>query len=526
MTSPPRARAFEYGPELLLVLFALPVLVYGMASHGVNTPDEAYYHGVAEHMAASGDWLHIVFRGTHRPFDAFMNAPLQYWSRAALISAFGSSYWTMRALSAFFAIASLLITVRGVRSLADRPTALIAGLVQLTTFQLIYMHSGRTGVLEPVVTFLVTLAAFSFIRILKTGRGFLLHHACLVLLLNVKAPTVVLPMLAELACFALIPSTRIHLRRWLVLGLMAAPIGLLWHAVNAVMLWEHLPGVLERMGRQAGEAGREGFFARRGSNLVYYVTALLFGAFPYSLLYPSAMAAALRADASVESSKLDGWRVLGLYVAAIAVFFVFIDKRYHWYLIPAIPFLSAFVAHWLRGLARRPPTRLAIATLATAAGAVIAIDVSVRDLNPFDPVFDLYVASSGGGSMLVVRSWLLFAAVGIGTSIVLWLVASRVGARAARPIAWAATLVLLGLGAARVLGPLDKVDFVTPAESLRREVDVARETGQELVYPLRVPRGRANAWGSRFYFADEFRLVQDGAGYLIYPREPASGSAP
>ena len=526
MTTPAREGARDRGLVLLLVLLALPILVYGMASHGVSTSDEAYYHGVAEHMVESGDWFHVVFRGAHRPFDAFMNAPLQYWSRAGLISVFGSSYYTMRALSALFAIASLLVTVRLVRSLSDRHTALLAGVIQLTTFQLVYMHSGRTGVLEPVVMFLVTLAALSFIRVLETGRGLVLHHVCLVLLLNVKAPTVALPVLAELACFALIPRSRPQLRRWLVLGLAVAPIGLLWHAVNVVVLWEQLPGVLELMGQHAGDTGREGFFARRGSNLVYYATALLFGAFPYSLMYPFAMSAALWGDAGGGAPKRDGWRVLGLYVAAIVVFFVFIDKRYHWYVIPAIPFLSAFVALWLRNLAMGPPSRLALAMLSLVLGAVAAIDVRMRELNPFDPLFDLYVVSGRGGSMLEMRSWALFAAVSIGAFIVLWLVSSRVGARAARPLAWSVMALVVGVGAARVLAPLDKVDFVTPAEALRREIDLARETGRELDYPLRVPRGRANALGSRFYFADDFRLVQDGAGYLIYPKEPEGEPVP
>lgn len=509
---------------LLLVAIGVPIYVYGIASHGINTPDEAYYHGVAEQMVASGDWLHVVFRGAHRPFDAFMNAPLHYWSRAALIEAFGSSYFTMRITAAAFAIASVLVTHRLVRMLGDRPTALLAALVQLTTFALVYLHAGRTGVLEPIVTFLVTLCALLFLVAIESGRGFWLHHACLALLVGVKAPTVLLPLLAELACFACIASTRPHATRWLRQGLAVAPIGLAWHAFAVVAHFDSLPQVFGQMGRHAAGGAGESFVARRATNVAYYARTLFFGAYPYSLVAPVALVEILRRSAGDRPAVRDGWRLLALYVAAIVGFFALIDKRYPWYVIPALPFLCAFVARWLVEIGRREPGGVALGTLALAAGALVAVDVGPFRHNPFDPTFDLLASTGRIAPLVDVRSWLVFGVVAVAVFAAFELSRHRLGPGFARAVAAGATLLLVGFGALRVVAPLDRVGFVSGAEAVRREIDAARAEGAPPPLPRRVPNARASGWIARFYFGEEFRLEQDGADYLVIDEAPADSS--
>ena len=72
--------------------------------------------------------------------------------------------WTMRILSALFAIASVLMTYRLTLYLVnDRRAAFLAGLIQLTTMQFVHLHSARTGELEPLITFLYTLCALLFL---------------------------------------------------------------------------------------------------------------------------------------------------------------------------------------------------------------------------------------------------------------------------------------------------------------------------------------------------------------------------
>ena len=93
-------------PFLVLTLLGLPLLFYGLGDYSVVNGDEAFYHSVSRNMVKSGDWTRLEFTGEHRIYDTFMNAPVQYWVRAAVISVFGDSYWTMRGPTAFFALAA------------------------------------------------------------------------------------------------------------------------------------------------------------------------------------------------------------------------------------------------------------------------------------------------------------------------------------------------------------------------------------------------------------------------------------
>ena len=89
-------RVSEAQIVLAIALLAMAFLFIGIGRYGVVNADEAIYHGIAERMAETGDFLHLDFRGEPRVYDAFMNAPLHYWARAALISLFDSSRVTMQ----------------------------------------------------------------------------------------------------------------------------------------------------------------------------------------------------------------------------------------------------------------------------------------------------------------------------------------------------------------------------------------------------------------------------------------------
>ncbi|MCZ6464370.1 MAG: glycosyltransferase family 39 protein, partial [Proteobacteria bacterium] len=217
-------------PELVLIALGLPLIGYGLGSYSLVNGDEAIYQGIAEHMVASGDWLRLEFRDRPRVYDTLMNAPLQYWARALLIAIFGSNLWTVRIGSAVLGLATVLATCRLARSLpgGGERTAFLAGAIQLTTFQFVYLHSARTGELETALSFAFVLAAHLFLRataVAPGSSGFLLHHLCLVLILNLKLPVAAIPIGAELAAFALLPAARRHFGRWLRAGAVILPLG-------------------------------------------------------------------------------------------------------------------------------------------------------------------------------------------------------------------------------------------------------------------------------------------------------------
>ena len=115
----------------VLLVLCVPVILVGLGSYSVVNGDEAVYHAIAARMVESGNWFALEFKGEPRIYDTLMNAPLQYWARAALISVFGDNTWTMRILSALFGVATVLVTYRLVLIVSDRRAAFLSGLIQL-----------------------------------------------------------------------------------------------------------------------------------------------------------------------------------------------------------------------------------------------------------------------------------------------------------------------------------------------------------------------------------------------------------
>lgn len=276
----------------ILLAMCVPIMLFQLGGYGLVSGDEAFYHGVAESMVETGNWLSIDFRGEHRPYDTFMNAPLQYWLRAGFIEIFGSNYWTMRIASASFGVACVLMTYWMLLPVAGGRAALLAGLILLTTFQFVYLHSARSGVVETTLAFLYALTAHLFMAAIRGRRGFIAHHLCIAALLNLKLPVALIPLIAELAYFAIDRDARRCVSKWLLSGIAIAPLALGWHLYQAFALDQPATAVLSRMLSQG--SGELGFLATRARNLIFYAGTLLYGTFPYALLYPWAIWTTLR----------------------------------------------------------------------------------------------------------------------------------------------------------------------------------------------------------------------------------------
>lgn len=500
---PPPERSPRVAHVAALVLLSLPVIFYGLGSYSLISGDEGFYHYVARRMLATGEWTRIVFTGEHRVYDTFMNAPLQYWARAGVIALFGDSNWTMRLLSAVFALASVLMTYRFVLHVAGSRAGLLAGLAQLTSFQFVYMHSARTGELEPIVCFLFTLAAFQFLRAIERERSFLWHHATLLVLLNTKAPLVIVPVLAEGVFFAVTPSAWRHLWRW-TRAWVILPLGLVWHGVQYLNLDEEARAVVARMGGQASgsEVARDTGLA---SNLGYYGRILLFGGFPWSLVYPFAVAGAFFGPfAGERGSDARRLRLLAVFPLTILAFFVVVAKFFPWYVDPMVPFLSALVGIWLeRARERRGP--VLVASLAAVAAGAVWIAV-----NDFDPIRerslrlpdDLVVVRELGGLPPLLGA----AATALVVALALASLRGPLGARFAPALARAATVGLVLAAGLRVLRPLQGVHYVSDLERLHDELAEKRARGEPIDFPVAVTdAGKARV---RYYFGDEYDIVR------------------
>ncbi len=502
-----RARALA--PPLVLVALAVPLLLWRLGDYSLVNGDEALYHAIAERMVESGDWLHLEFKSQPRPYDTLMNAPLQYWARAILIAAFGSNLWTTRVLSALFGVASVLLVWRVGDRLAGRGAGFLAGLALLTTLQFVYLHSARTGELEPALCFFLLLAAWLFVRAVEGRGGFLAHHACLAVVLGLKLPLVLAPALAELAYFATTPAARPRFGRWLGGGLAVLPVALLWHVAQ----WLSLGGVgrevlAAMLGQAAGSVAPEAG-GGLGENAAYYVGVLLFGAFPWALAWPPALLGVLARAQGPETRRR--WRVLALYAAALLLFFLGVSKHAPWYVIPLYPFLSLFVGAWLAGLVRRAPRRAEIAALGAIIAASLLARVGIASFHPFVyealwiPMRVYWRSVAGVGPALALP---LAAATLAAALIVL---SRAAGERFSRVLAGAFVLGLAGGALVRVAAPLRHLGHQTDVARLHDELAERRAAGLPVETPVDLPG--APYWVIRYYFADDYEIV-------VRPRPP------
>jgi len=519
----PDDTGFVSGPVAVSILLALcaVVLLFRLGSYGLVSGDEAFYHGVAESMVETGNWFSIDFRGQHRPYDTFMNAPLQYWLRAGLIELFGSNYWTMRIASASFGIACVLLVYRMLLPIAGIRAAFLAGCVQLTTYQFVYLHSARSGVVETTLAFLFALTAHLFLGAIRGRRGFIAHHLCIAALVNLKLPTAIIPLLAELVYFAIDRDARRVAGRWLVTGIAIAPLALAWHLVQAFALDEPILAVLQRMAIQG--ASQQDFWSASSGNLLFYAGTLLYGTMPYALLYPWAIWRTLRDAGAQRGDATACWRLYALFAAAVAGFFVTIGKNSDWYMIPALPFLSAFVGVRLAGAWQNGLGRGAWLGLAGLATLLIWLDVDLS-ANPFDPFAPATRAAIRWNSFGVVEPWwgipLTFAAF---AGCLAWL-----PARSGRTLPVLLLLCSAGFAGVRVALPLAHTGYMSSTESIWRDLSTARMMDFAVDYPVEIPQGSAISAKTRFYFARDFDIVPrvstlPGAavGYLLYPKGQA-----
>ncbi|MGH0032449.1 MAG: ArnT family glycosyltransferase [Myxococcota bacterium] len=484
-----------------IALLSAAFLFVGLGSYGVVNGDEAIYHGIAERMVETGDLFELDFRGERRLYDTFMNAPLHYWARAALVATLGSNLFTMRALSALFGVLTVLATAALGTRLAGRRAGVLAAAVQLTTFQFVYLHGARTGELDTIATCLVATAGLLFLRAVEDGRGFLAHHLCVGALALTKLPLVIVPLAAELVWLVLHPQERRHLRRYATTGLALLPLGLAWHVGQAIAWREHLPGVLGAMlGQASGAESPDG--PRQGllGNLRFYAGTLLYGALPWAAAYPFALLSALR-----PGERGRRLRPALVHVAVVLLLFGLVSTHFPWYVMPAYPFLSIAVGSWLDdllggdGRASRAGWGLGFVV-----AAVAWLGVDPLGTNPF-----------AERALVFPMQWTSHAWLGLPPALAIfvvggaWAAAWRFAGLSAALRTRLARLAVAGLllfAALRVAAPLAHLGHRSPLDRVHLRVHRALEAGEPLTYPISLGPG-APPQIARFLFGEEFEIV-------------------
>jgi hypothetical protein len=321
-------------------------------------------------------------------------------------------------------------------------------------------------------------------------------------------PVILMPLAAELACFAASPRARARFGDWARTGAILLPFGLLWHAYQVVHLWGPFLGVVEEMRLHAANA--PGFRGDVGivTNLVYYSERILFGAFPYSLAYPLALIAVFwsRFGPGRQASNFEGdrYRVLGFFGLALVVFYTLVSKHGPWYCVPLYPFLSVCLGIWLSDLSWRSAGTTLLVGVALLFSLLFWVQPEMSDYNPF----------ARSALFIPMRSaWRSLGALGPGLGVPLLAAAAlallltlrrALGERFSPHLAAWVSIALIVPAGLRVADPLRYLGYQSEVARLRAEIDSDIAAGRPLRYPIAVPN--ALPWIVRYYFWRDFEI--------------------
>ncbi len=381
---PAGAPAAPAAPANLLAIAAAPrvaislLLALGIALYLVNLGGYPLYtKGEPREAVTVFDIVHGG--GVILPMRAGVEIPskplLMHWIAALVsIAAGGVSEFTVRAPSALFAIAGILVCYAYVRKLFDETAALIAAVMLGTTFQ--YMQAATGSRVDMTLTFFLEIAFFEFIAIAEglTRRRMLLYGA-IALAMLAKGPV-------GLALPALVGATWIVVeRRWgiirrlgLVRGaIIVAVVGGGWYAAAA---WT---GGAEFVRKQIVAENLVRFFGSPSFHeghehaFMYVELALLGGFMPWTFMMGiMAMQASRRPLAmNPRIAYILTWFLV------VLVFFNLARSKRGVYLLALYPALATMIAVYLADAIARPDAiRRWISALSVATeAAVVALGV-------------------------------------------------------------------------------------------------------------------------------------------------------
>lgn len=511
----------------ILIALSIPILFYGLGNYSLVNGDEGFYHGVARNMAETGNWFRLEFTGEHRVYDTFLNAPVQYWARGVLILLFGDNYWTMRLCSTICALLCVIALFRCALWIAGPRAAFLSGLTLLTMFQFVYLHSGRTGELEPMVCLALILAAYTFLRAVHDGRSFIPHFLCVMLVGNLKAPLVLLPLVAAVAYFATFSAHRSSIKRWFLTGLIL-PLGFVWHIAQYFLIGQESLEAFASMKDKLQTAKTPAMQAGGPlNNFIFYMKVLFFGTFPYSTAFPVAILYLFGRRKKGETAKVT---LLAYFVLAIVIFYLIVTQHYGWYIIPTYPFLAALFGIWLDRVMREERGVL-FSVAVPALLATLAAGLVMLKYNPF-MVRSVFIPTDE----IEWRELLsLSPAIGIPllfvALIAFFFLMHRMFKVTPTSIGlFCMALVLFGFAAERVIYPLQFVDYTSKLEEQYRDITARMASGEELEFPIKIHE--TGQLAVRYFFGDDFEIAyvrqkrRGGLNHLVLVGEGQTSKKP
>lgn len=302
--------------------------------------------------------------------EAYYDKPLlSYWIMIAFARLLGGLHeWALRLPSVLSAILSIWCTYRIGARLFDRPTGLLAGWILGTCVQFAFWSRVASA---DMLNVFGTIAAVAWYMERRDKPGWTSHSVFwLILATASQTKGLVAPAVAILA---ILPDLfregrwKAHLRPSLFVTLL--PAAAVYFA--PFFISTHLdPHYAESGLWQVFRENIQRYFAaydHQGPPYLYFIWLPVY-MLPWSVLLPFAVWGAVRRWKSL--SPASKWAALS--TAIVFLMFTFSTSRRGYYILPALPFASLFLADWLRPR-EAAPARLRTAGALAIAGAVAIV---------------------------------------------------------------------------------------------------------------------------------------------------------
>ncbi len=268
--------------------------------------------------------------------------PLHYYFMITAYRIFGVSPFSARFFSAFFGIATVLMTFLYTKRHANSSIASITALILISSIHFVIQF--HLAVPDPYLIFFMTLATFSFYSAIEQNNILQLYTGYIAIALAALAKGIVAVGLIGLIFLLYLVFTRqftwqqlkrLHLLRG---SLLFLAIALPWYVmVGYATQGEWLRGFFfeHNLSRFTNEMeGHGGFF-------LLPVLFVILGMLPFSIFIPQTVAYAFqhKSNRFLQLSMIT--------VAVIVVFFCFSATKLPNYTVPAYPFMAILLAHFL-----------------------------------------------------------------------------------------------------------------------------------------------------------------------------------
>lgn len=332
---------------VVIVLISFPIFG-NLNVMAIRIWDESRYAMNAYEMNKSGNWLVTTYEQSPDMWNT--KPPLMIWLQVIFIKLIGAGELALRLPSAIAAFLTCLgILVLTIRYLNDRIFGLIALIVLVTSYGYIDVHSTRTGDMDSLLTFFITLSALSFFAFIESKNIKFLYLFFVALALGTLTKSI--------AALLFLPGLFFYiLWRKQVIGILKnyhfyiGIIIFLTAVLSYYLLREHYnPGYLKAV--QANEMG--GRYLKvvernlKGSDWFYYNLLIDSHFTAWYLLIPCGLLAGwLSKDERLKRLTVFLTTCIVTYLLVISIS----KTKTYWYDVPLYPFMALTIAIFLNAV--------------------------------------------------------------------------------------------------------------------------------------------------------------------------------